>query len=459
MAFAPMTLGGQTLGGQTLEGQALEGQALDGQPAIADAHPKPLSLTHPQYFPTGEVMERPPAERPKHDTVDAIIEWLSGPAGQIPSLIAEFDEFAWRMLAAGFPLLRTTFHLRTLHPQYLGATFTWWRTTGQTVQTYVTHEAQDLFGNDDNPVRRVLVGGETVRRRVDLPDDQLDFPILHDLKAEGATDYFALPVRSSFGTNYMVTYVTDRAGGFTDNEIADLKRVTRRLPLLADLRNHRRIASNILNAYLGPKTGPKVLAGQIRRGAGEEITAVLWSSDLRGFTERSDRLAGSQVIAMLNALFDAQAQAIATHGGEILKFIGDGLLAIFPIEHADKAAIAAQCALDAAIQAVDAARTLTHDPSLVSEPPLEIVVALHVGSAIYGNIGAADRLDFTVIGPAVNLVSRIEGVAKALNVPIIVSDDFARAYGKPLPPLGRHQLRGLATPHDLYAPAVPPSRL
>ncbi len=459
MAFAPMTLGGQTLGGQTLEGQALEGQALDGQPAIADAHPKPLSLTHPQYFPTGEVMERPPAERPKHDTIDAIIEWLSGPAGQIPSLIAEFDEFAWRMLAAGFPLLRTTFHLRTLHPQYLGATFTWWRTTGQTVQTYVTHEAQDLFGNDDNPVRRVLVGGETVRRRVDLPDDQLDFPILHDLKAEGATDYFALPVRSSFGTNYMVTYVTDRAGGFTDNEIADLKRVTRRLPLLADLRNHRRIASNILNAYLGPKTGPKVLAGQIRRGAGEEITAVLWSSDLRGFTERSDRLAGSQVIAMLNALFDAQAQAIATHGGEILKFIGDGLLAIFPIEHADKAAIAAQCALDAAIQAVDAARTLTHDPSLVSEPPLEIVVALHVGSAIYGNIGAADRLDFTVIGPAVNLVSRIEGVAKALNVPIIVSDDFARAYGKPLPPLGRHQLRGLATPHDLYAPAVPPSRL
>jgi adenylate cyclase len=436
---------------------AFERTALDGQPISADAHPKPLSLTHPQYFPTGEVMERPPAERPKHDTIDAIIEWLGGPAAQIPSLIAEFDEFSWRMLAAGIPLLRTTFHLRTLHPQYLGATFIWWRTTGQTVQTYVTHEAQDLFGHDDNPVRRVLVGGETIRRRVDVADDQLDFPILHDLKAEGATDYFALPVRSSFATNYMVTYVTDRAGGFTDREIADLKWVTRRLPLLADLRNHRRIASNILNAYLGPKTGPKVLAGQIRRGAGEEITAVLWSSDLRGFTERSDRLAGSQVIAMLNALFDAQAQAIATHGGEILKFIGDGLLAIFPIEHADKAANAARCALDAAVLAVEAARGLSGDPSLVSEPPLEIVVALHVGSAIYGNIGAADRLDFTVIGPAVNLVSRIEGVAKALNVPIIVSDDFARAYGKPLPSLGRHQLRGLATPHDLYAPAVPPS--
>ena len=226
-------------------------------------------------------MERPPAERPKHDTIDAIIEWLGGLAGQIPSLIEEFDEFAWRMLAAGFPLLRATFHLRTLHPQYLGATFVWWRTTGQTVQTYVTHEAQDLYGHEDNPVRRVLVGGETLRRRVDVADDELDFPILRDLKAQGATDYFALPVKSSFGTNYMVTYVTDRIGGFSAQEISDLTRVTRRLPLFADLRNHRRIASNILNAYLGPKTGPKVLAGQIRRGTGEEITAVLWSSDLR----------------------------------------------------------------------------------------------------------------------------------------------------------------------------------
>src|SRR6202035_1689105 len=220
----------------------------------------------------------------------------------------------------------------------------------------------------------------------------------------------------------------------TAREIADLTRVSQRLALLADLRSQRRIASNILDAYLGPKTGPKVLAGQIRRGTGEEITAVLWSSDLRDFTARSDRLPGTQMIALLNALFDAQATAIASHGGEILKFIGDGLLAIFPIEHADKAATAARCALDAAKEAVEAARGLMHDPSLVDEPPIEIVVALHVGTAIYGNIGAAARLDFTVIGPAVNLVSRIEAVAKALDQPIVVSDDFARAYGRPLQP-------------------------
>src|SRR5215472_6936098 len=416
-----------------------------------DRYPTPSH--DPQYFPTGAVIEGPAGERPEHETIDGIIEWLGGPAQHIPSLGDEFDEFAWRMLAAGFPLLRSTLQLRTLHPQYLGANFVWWRTTGRTISYYITHEVQDLYGDDDTPVRRVLVGGQTIRRRIDVSDDKLDFPVLHDLKAEGATDYFALPIRSSFGPNYMVTYVTDRVGGFSEKEISDLTRVSQRLSLLADLRNQRRIASNILAAYLGSKTGSKVLAVQIRRGTGEEITAVLWSSDLRGFTERSDRYSGEQVITLLNALFDAQAKVIADHGGEILKFIGDGLLSIFPIESPDLISDAAKNALAAAVQAVAEAKALGSD----DQPELKIIVALHIGTAIYGNIGAADRLDFTVIGPAVNLVSRIEAVGKALNVSIIVSDDFARSCGKPLYPLGRHVLRGLATPHELYAPFLPPS--
>jgi len=419
----------------------------------------PVTKIDPHYLLTTEIVERPPAERPKHDTVDGVIEWLTMSARYNPSLIAGFDEFAWHMLAAGFPLLRMTLHVRTLHPQYLGASFVWWRTTGQTTQTLVAHEVEDMVEHESNPVWRVARGGETLRRRIDVPDNELDFPVLHELKAQGASDYFALPVKSSLGTNYMLTYVTDRGGGFTAQDISELRRVSQRVPLLADVYMQRRIARNILDAYLGPKTGPKVLEGQIRRGTGEEITAVLWSSDLRGFTERSDRLAGSRMIAILNALFDAQARIIASHGGEILKFIGDGLLAMFPIENAAEAAAAAHSALDAAMQAVAAVRGLAGDPSLLNEPPLEIVIALHVGTAIHGNIGAADRLDFTVIGPAVNLVSRIEAVAKVLNQPIVVSDDFARAYGEPLHPLGRHQLRGLATPHDLFVPPVLSSRV
>jgi adenylate cyclase len=173
---------------------------------------------------------------------------------------------------------------------------------------------------------------------------------------------------------------------------------------------------------------------------------------LRGFTERSDRLPGDRMIAILNALFDAQAKAIQDHGGEILKFIGDGLLAIFPIEDSATASRAATDALEAAEKALAAVRRLNGEPSMADEPPLEIVVALHVGTVVYGNIGAAQRLDFTVIGSAVNLVSRLEAKAKILNTAIVVSDDFARACGKPLISLGHHPLRGLAVQNELFAP-------
>jgi adenylate cyclase len=421
----------------------------DPQPSFAGVDP--------ELVPTVEMFERPPGERPAHDSLDAIAEWMVGPARRIESGVRALDEFAWRMLAAGLPLLRVTLHTTTLHPQYLGATFTWFRTTGQSVLRMVAHELADRIRSEDNPVPRVVLGGETLRRRIDVADAVLDFPILHDLKAQGATDYLALPVASAhLARNYMVTYVTDRPGGFTESEIVDLTRVSQRLPVLVDMHSQKAIFRNVLNAYLGAKTGPKVLAGQIRRGTGAEINAVLWSSDLRGFTARSDRLSGDRMIALLNALFDAQAKAIHDHGGEILKFIGDGLLAIFPIETPGAAAEATRDALEAAVEALAAVRELGDDLAVLGEPPLQIVVALHVGTAIYGNIGAANRLDFTVIGPAVNLVSRVEAVAKALDLPIVVSDEFARAYGRPLRSLGTHQLRGLAAPHELFAPIVSP---
>jgi adenylate cyclase len=406
---------------------------------------------------TAEIFERPAAERPAHDSIDAIIKWLVGPARRVDSGLRVFDEFAWRMFAVGLPLLRVTLHARVLHPQYLGMTMHWWRTTGKSTQVMIAHEVADALRYEDNPVLRVSIGGETLRRRLDIAGANLDFPILHELKAEGATDYFALPIASAHGGNYMMSYVTDRPDGFTAAEIEDMTHVSQYIAIVADMHTQRALSRNVLNAYLGPNTGPKVLAGQIRRGTGEALAAVLWSSDLRGFTERSDRLPGDRMIAILNALFDAQAQAIAMHGGEILKFIGDGMLAIFPLDVAETQAEAARNALAAAFEALASIEALAGDPRLAGEPPLKVVVALHVGTAFYGNIGAADRLDFTVVGPAVNLVSRMQALGKALDVPIILSDDFARAYAAPLKSLGQHRLRGLATPHELFAPAPPPA--
>jgi adenylate cyclase len=403
-----------------------------------------------RYTQLRETVERPPAERPEIDTIDAIAEWLVGPARQMTSGAAAFDEFSWRMLAAGLPLLRVTMHGGTLHPLYLGATLTWWRSTGRTELRMVSHEARETFGF--NPISRVRETGETLRRNLEASADTLDFPILHDLKQDGATDYLAFPVPSAFGGSYAVTFVSDRAGGFTDDEVADMSRVAQRLPVVMDMHSLRGLASNLLTAYLGPMTGPRVLAGHIRRGQSDTITAVLWSSDLRAFTARSDRLPGQRMIEILDALFDAQARAIAAQGGEILKFIGDGLLAIFPIIDAGLAGIATRKALEAANETLTALGQLNDAPLLEGEPPLKIVIALHVGQVLYGNIGAADRLDFTVIGPAVNLVSRLETVGKSLDIPIIVSDDFASAYGRRLVSLGQHQLRGLSGTHELFAP-------
>jgi adenylate cyclase len=183
--------------------------------------------------------------------------------------------------------------------------------------------------------------------------------------------------------------------------------------------------------------------------AARRFSAVVWSSDLRGFTELSDHVSGDRVIAILNEVFDLQAAAIASHGGEILKFIGDGLLAIFPAPTAEDAPRAAASALAAARETLAG---LVARTSPDGEAPLRIAIALHYGSVIYGNIGAADRLDFTVIGPAVNLVSRVEAVAKSLDLPLVVSDDFVAAYGESLPSIGMHKLRGLERPHELFAP-------
>jgi adenylate cyclase len=422
---------------------------------MSKPEPDQPPLTFQQrYTQLRETIERLPEDRPETDRIDGIADWLVGPARQLGSPAAVFDEFSWRMLATGLPLLRITMHGGTLHPLFFGATLMWWRNTGQTQMMMVAHEARDSAGFLLNPVMRVREGGETLRRRVDVAPEAFDFPVLHDLKAAGATDYLALPVTSAFGGNYAVTFLSDRAGGFTDDEIAEMTRVAQRLPVAMDMHSLRSIANNLLTAYLGPMTGPRVLAGHIRRGQSDTITAVLWSSDLRGFTARSDRLPGERMIAILDALFDAQAKSIHAHGGEILKFIGDGLLVIFPIIDASLAGIATRNALQAAHETLAALHRLSDDPVLSGEPPLKIVVALHVGQVLYGNIGAADRLDFTVIGPAVNLVSRVEAVAKSLDLPIVVSDDFARAYGGRLASLGRHQLRGLATTHELFMPVA-----
>ena len=410
-------------------------------------------LTMAQTTVIASVLRTPEAERPQFETLDGVARWLVGPARRVASFAKVIDEFSWRLTAAGIGLLRVGVNTSTLHPQFLGATYHWWKDAAETRKIMVMHEVVDVIPYTDNPVFQARNEGKTIRRRIDAPDAVLDFTILHDLKARGATDYLIFPVESPFGFEaHVMTYVSDAPGGFRQAEIDVLTGFAHDIALIADMRSQRQIAENVLSAYLGAQTGPRVLAGDIRRGSGERISAAIWSSDLRGYTAFSDRAPSERVIAVLNELFDLQARAINARGGEILKFVGDGVLAIFPAATPQEAREAARSAIAAAREtlAAIAARDAAAD-----EAPLRLVVALHFGEVTYGNIGSADRVDFTVIGPAVNLVSRIEAVAKARDLSLIVSDDFANAHGycSELPSLGAFELRGLDRPHELFAPA------
>ena len=408
-------------------------------------------IVHGENIITEAVYQRPASERPASDSLERIRHWLITAARAEPSFIRVIDELGWRLLAAGYRLMRVSLHAGTLHPQFRNVAFMWWREPGHTLRIMITYEFADILPYAENPVRRVREGGETLRRRLEGADAVLDFAMLRDLQSRGATEYLALPVASSFGFgSYMLAYVTDRAGGLTDREVADLGSLGTLVSVIADMHSQKRIAENVLRAYLGHQTGPRVLAGEIRRGSGELIAAIIWSSDLRDFTALSDREPADHVIATLNDMFDLQARAIAKHGGEILKFMGDGLLAIFPVSGPNEAADAAAQALAAATETLEGleARNARADTA-----PLRMVIALHYGTVTYGNIGSVDRLDFTVIGPAVNLVSRAEAVAKSLNLSLVVTDDFAAAYGHALRSIGKHRFRGLDQEHELFVPA------
>ncbi len=414
------------------------------------SQPTPLIPIPERYYRIEDRFERPAALRPISGSVDDLTAWLVGPARGIERLSELFDEYAWRLVGAGIPVMRMTAHVGTLHPQFTGFGVQWWRDLALTTDTALLHEIRDTPAYLANSIRCCIELGETVRRRLDGRPEDFDFPVLADLRAQGGTDYIALPVAGTRGRRFALTYTTDRPGGFADGELAMLRRLSDLMAMLLANHGQARIARNLLGAYLGQRTGDRVLDGQVRRGQGEEIRVVIWSSDLRGFTELSDRLSGPRTIALLNAFFDAQAQAIASHDGEILKFMGDGLLAIFPVEDALFTSQAATNAVAAAYEATNAVRRLGRDGALEIERPLDMVVALHLGPVVYGNVGAADRLDFTVIGPAVNLTSRIEAIGKQRGLELITSADFASAYDGPLQSLGHHQLRGLAGTHELF---------
>ncbi|HXZ87297.1 MAG TPA: adenylate/guanylate cyclase domain-containing protein [Candidatus Binataceae bacterium] len=277
----------------------------------------------------------------------------------------------------------------------------------------------------------------------------LEEVLLHGM-ATGATAAESNSQRSAVpGTDYEIEWRSERARGFANEQRAYLDAVSVVMSAPLQVVVGRGLTRGLLQAYLGRRSAEKVLSGAVRRGIGETIEAVVWVSDLRDFTLLSETVSSDQIITALNDCCARLVGAIHPFGGEVLKFIGDGLLAIFPL-----AARGERAACDAAIAAVRAARQgmalLDAERIRVGLPALPFGVGLHLGAVVYGNIGAPDRLDFTAIGPTVNAASRIEGLCRSLGYPVLISEEVAGRCGSGLAPVGRYPLRGTARPVELF---------
>jgi adenylate cyclase len=375
-------------------------------------------------------------------------QWILREGPKIDSIVEMFDEICWRLVGDGLPLWRATLHMGTLHPQIRGLGVRWLRAL-KVVEEYRIlqgNEATDEFLR--SPIRATIEHGTPFRRR--LTEDTPEYPLLSKLRDFGVTDYFALALNRSFRRFPVVTWATDRPGGFTDAEIAVLEDINPALAAIVEPRAVRRITENLLDTYLGSQAGRRVLAGQIHRAQGEQLRAVIMMADMRGFTALSDRLPGAEVIALLDDYFDAIVTPVEARKGETLKFMGDGVLAIFPAADDDDFSEASVQALEAALDGLERLATVNKARRAADRTEVRIGIGLHLGEVIFGNVGAADRLDFTVIGPAVNLASRIEGLTKRLFRPILVSSAFARICPRPLVSLGFHPVRGLFEPEEVF---------
>ncbi len=377
-----------------------------------------------------------------------VARWILTEGPHIDSEVELFDELCWRLLGDGVRLWRATLYFGTLHPQIRGIGVRWWRERKLIEEYRILHGSEATDEYLQSPIRATIERGTPFRRRLDR--DAGDYPLLSRLAKEGGTEYVALALNRTFRRFPVVTWTTDRPDGFSETDIAKLEDINPALAAIAETRAVRRISANLLDTYLGPQAGHRILAGQIQRAQGERLRAVVMITDMRNFTGLSDRLPGDDVIKLLDDYFDAIVSAVAEHKGEVLKFMGDGLLAIFPADDDEDFAPSSLRALGAATAGLDRLALLNEARRDSDRTELRTGIGLHLGEVSYGNVGAVDRLDFTVIGPAVNLASRIEGLTKRLARPLLTSRAFAEICPRPLVSLGFHPVRGLRQPEEVF---------
>ena len=380
-----------------------------------------------------------------------VFEWTENFGRYADSISSLIHEVGARFRDCGLPLDRLSVIVRTLHPQIAVSGYVWNGDSGEVGEFTADHQSQSRESYLRSPVRQIFEGSPGIRRQLLDPDCPRDYPVLVDLDREGITDYLMLPLPFSDGKTYACSWATRDPGGFNDAHVARITQLMPAFSLVLEILAMRTIAHNLMDTYIGHSAGERVLAGQIYRGVNEHIDAVVWLSDLRGFTRLSDAFAPPVVLGVLNDHFERVVGAISDHGGEVLKFMGDSVLAIFPIDALGGDTAAADAALAAAVDAEASIADGNRSRIEKGLDPIRYGIALHLGDVVYGNIGAPDRLDFTVIGPTVNQVARIEALCRTLSRNILVSASLAGAASRDLQSVGFHALRGVREPQEIFS--------
>ncbi len=400
---------------------------------------------------TAAVADRPLCANP-------LVDWLLSDGWNIASPRELVGQLGDRMVDIGIPVYRIRVNIRTLHPQFIGTSYAWERGAEEVTETTPSHAILQEERYLRSPFAVIFQGAGGVRRQARSRRRDTRFPRPRGTpERKGATDYVAMPLVFSDGRINAITFASDRPGGFSTAELETTYGMLPVLSRLLEVHAMRRTTRTILDTYLGKQAGERVLNGLIRRGDGENIHAVIWFCDLRGSTPLADRLPREAYLALLNDFFECMAGAVVDHGGEVLRFLGDAVIGIFPIdaktdhpelcpEHTGACARAVAAAQDAMKRMED----LNHVRHERNEPPLGYGIALHIGDVLYGNIGIPERLDFTVIGPAVNEAARLEALCKTMHKPVLISAELARLLPDKLTSLGFHVLRGVREPHEIF---------
>lgn len=393
--------------------------------------------------------------------IDQVADWLITRALAGANIEALFSGCCERLRAAGIPIWRGSIGFSTLHPLYAGMSLIWKPQEGLISENHLHGQMLNNEAFQRSPIAVVLEGSTPFLRRKLVGDDALvDFSVLEAFRDEGATDYLInASAFSESSTTFsraegmIASWLTDRQSGFSDRDISALMRIQKRLAVACKVTIKEQTAHNVLNAYLGRSAGDRVLQGQIKLGDGEEINAVIWFSDLRGSTPLAESVTKPEFLAILNDSFEVTAGAVIANGGEVLRFIGDAVLAIFPIdvdgmsEHAAAEATAAAL-LDADERLIRINETRVAD----GKPAISFGTGLHVGEVLYDNIGVPERVEFSVIGAAANEAARIESLTKTVGHHALASKAFVDLCPEGWISVGHHPLRGVGQEIEIFAP-------